>query len=108
MDRGTCFSSCSECAVNRLGYVSFHSLLLNQFWIARRSDCSFCKTMTGSLSVATTAVLSAKVPEVDCDEAGRYAEYSRFNNGPRTLAWGTLSLTVYSDSAFTRKYLLCK
>jgi hypothetical protein len=63
--------------------------------------------MAGSLSVVTIAVLSAKVGVVDCGEVGRSAVYSRYNNGPRTLPYGTPALTddssVYSVSTFTRK-----
>jgi hypothetical protein len=60
--------------------------------------------MAGSLSTATTAVSSAKVAVVDSGE-------SMYNNGHRTLPWGTPALTddssVYSVSTFTRKCLLC-
>jgi hypothetical protein len=35
----------------------------------------------------------AKVAVVDSVEVGRYAVYSRYNNGPRTLPWGTPALT---------------
>jgi hypothetical protein len=38
--------------------------------------------------------------------------YSRYNNGPRILPWGTPTLTgdssMYSVSTLTRKCLLCK
>jgi hypothetical protein len=68
--------------------------------------------MAESLSKATTAVRLAKVAVVDFGEVGRSAVYSRYNNGPRTLPWGTPALTddssVYSVSTFTRKCLLCK
>lgn len=37
---------------------------LNQFWIACRLVYSMCEAMTGSLSVVTTAVSSAKVTVV--------------------------------------------
>jgi hypothetical protein len=82
------------------GHVSFHVVnvawidlhplafilhFLNQFWIASRFVCSFCETMAGSLSVASTAVSLAKVAVVDSDEAGRSAVYSKYNSGPRTL-----------------------
>jgi hypothetical protein len=80
-------------------------------WIASRSVCSFCEAMAGSLSVAITAVSSAKVGVVDSGEDGRSAVYSRYSNDPRTLSWGTPALTdgsVYSVSTFTRKCLLCK
>jgi hypothetical protein len=66
--------------------------------------------MAGSLSMVTTAASSAKVAVVDSSEVGRSAVYSRYNNGPRTLPWGTPALTedssVYSVSTFTRKCLL--
>jgi hypothetical protein len=49
---------------------------------------------------------------VDSGEVGRSAGFSRYNNGPRTLPWGTPALTdvssMYSVSTFTRKCLLCK
>jgi hypothetical protein len=68
--------------------------------------------MAGSLSMATTAVSSAKVAMVDYGEVGRSAVYSRYNIGHRTLPCGTPALTddsfVYSVSTFMRKYLLCK
>jgi hypothetical protein len=61
--------------------------------------------------MATIAVSSAKVAVVDSGEVVRPAVYSRCNNGPRTLPWGTPALTddssVYSVSTFTRKCLLC-
>jgi hypothetical protein len=76
---------------------------LNQFWIASRLVCSLCEAMDGSLSVATTAVSSAKIAVVDSGEVGRY------NSVPRTLPCDTHTLTedstVYSVSAFTSKYL---
>jgi hypothetical protein len=43
--------------------------------------------------VASTAVSSAKVAVVDSGEVGRSAVYSRYNNGHRTLPWGTPALT---------------
>jgi hypothetical protein len=39
------------------------------------------------ITVATTAVSSAKVAVVDSGKIGRSAAYSRYNNGPRTLPW---------------------
>jgi hypothetical protein len=39
--------------------------------------------------VATTTVSSAKIAVVDSGEAGMSAVYSRYNNGPRTLPYGT-------------------
>jgi hypothetical protein len=58
---------------------------LNQCWIASRLVCSFCEAVAGSLSVASTAVSSAKVAVVDSDEVGRSVVYTRYNNGPMTL-----------------------
>jgi hypothetical protein len=31
--------------MSRLGFAGFHSPILNQFWIASRSVCSFCEAM---------------------------------------------------------------
>jgi hypothetical protein len=57
--------------------------------------------------MATTTVSLAKVAVVDSGEVGRSAMYSRYNNGPRALAWSMPALTeevsVYSVSAFTKK-----
>jgi hypothetical protein len=39
--------------------------------------------------VARTAVSSANVAMVVAGEVGRSAVYMRYNNGPRTLPWGT-------------------
>jgi hypothetical protein len=62
--------------------------------------------------MGTTAASSAKFAVVASGEVGRFAVYSRYSNGPRTLPWGTLKLTddssVYSVSTFTRKWLLRK
>jgi hypothetical protein len=73
-------------------WIDLHPLafilhFLNQFWIASRSVCSFCEAMAGSLSVASTAVSSAKVAVVDSGEVGWSAVYIRYNNDPRTLPW---------------------
>jgi hypothetical protein len=38
-----------------------------------------------SLSVASTAVSSENFAVVDSREVGRFAVYSRYNNGPKTL-----------------------
>jgi hypothetical protein len=46
---------------------------------------SFCEAITGSLTVASTAVSSAKFTVICSVEVGRSAMYSRYNNGPRTL-----------------------
>jgi hypothetical protein len=68
--------------------------------------------MAESLSVATTAVSSAKVAVIDSGEVSRSAMYGKCNNGPKTLPWGAPALTgespVYSVSTYTRKCLLCK
>jgi hypothetical protein len=56
---------------------------LIQFWIAARYVCNSCEAMAGSLSVASTAVSSAKVAVIDSGKVGRSAVYSRYNNGPR-------------------------
>jgi hypothetical protein len=62
--------------------------------------------------MASTAVSSAKVAVVSSGEVGRSAVYSRYNNDPRSLPWGTPALTgessLYSVSAFMRTCLLCK
>jgi hypothetical protein len=76
-----------------LDSLAFILYFLNRFWIASRSVCSFCEAIAETLSVAITAVLSAKVAVVDSGEVGRSAVHSRYNNGPRTLPWGTLALT---------------
>jgi hypothetical protein len=85
--------------------IAFFPNFLNQFWIAASLVSSFCEAMAGSLSMAGTAVLLAKVAVVGSFEFGRSAVYSRYNNGPRTLPWGTPALTrqssLYTVSAFT-------
>jgi hypothetical protein len=71
--------------VDRLASLAFILHFLNQFWIASRLVCSFCEAMAGSLSVASTAVSSAKVDVVDYGEIGRSAVCSKYNSGPKTL-----------------------
>jgi hypothetical protein len=44
--------------------------------------------MAGSLSVATTAVSSAKVAVVNSGDVGRSVVYRRYSNGLRILPWG--------------------
>jgi hypothetical protein len=66
-------------------WIDLHALalilhFLNLFWIASKLVCSFCEVMTGSLSVASTAVSSAKVAVVGSGEVGRSAVYIRYNN----------------------------
>jgi hypothetical protein len=53
--------------------------------------------MAGSMSVASTAIPSAKVDMVDSGEVGRSAVNSRYNTGSRTLPWGTPALTGESS-----------
>jgi hypothetical protein len=43
--------------------------------------------------VTSIAVSLAKVAVVDSGEDGRSAVYRRYNNGPRTLPWGTPAFT---------------
>jgi hypothetical protein len=97
---------------DRLGFVGFRSPFLNQFWIAATFVRSFCEAVTGSLSVASIAVSSAKFAVIDSGEVGRSAVYSRYNNGRRTLPWFKPALTeessMYSFSTFTKKCLPCK
>jgi hypothetical protein len=110
MDKG----HVSRCVVNvtRIDLDSLTFILhFKQVWIASKSVCRLCEAMAGSLSMATTAVLSAKFAVVDSCEIGMSAVYKRCNNGPRTLPWGTPALTddssVYWVSTFARKCLLC-
>jgi hypothetical protein len=106
----------SFCAVNvtwiDLDPLAFILHFLNQVWIANKLVCSLCEATAGSLSVASTAVSLAKVAVVDSGELGRSTMYSRYNNGARTLPWGTPALTedssVYSILTFTRECLVCK
>jgi hypothetical protein len=58
MDRegGGHFSSCGECDVDQFRPVSFYSPFFKPVL-----DCSFYEAMAGTLSVASIAVLSAKV-----------------------------------------------
>jgi hypothetical protein len=53
--------------------------------------------MAEFLSVAITEAPSAKIAVLDSDEVGRSAMYNKFNNGPRTLPWGTPTLTAKSS-----------
>jgi hypothetical protein len=97
MDWGVRFSSHSEFDVDRLGAVSFHSPFFKQFWIASKLVCSLCEAIAGSLSMATIAVSLEKIAVVDSGEVKRSAVYIRYNNGCRTLPWGTPALTVDSS-----------
>jgi hypothetical protein len=65
---------------------------LNQFQFAARLVCSLCEVMASSLSMTSTAVLSAKVAVVCSNVVGRSAVYSRYDNCPRTLFCGSLVL----------------
>jgi hypothetical protein len=89
-------SSCSDCDVNRPGSVSFHFPFFKSVLDCNRLVCSSCKAMVGSLSVATTAVSSAKFTVVDSGEVHRLTVYSRYNNGRKTLPWGKRTLAVHS------------
>jgi hypothetical protein len=97
---GAYFFSCGECKVIDLDPLPFILHFLNQSWITSRLFCILCDAMGRSLSVASTAVSSAKVAVIDSGEVGRSAVYSRYNTGPRTLPWGTPALaedsSVYS------------
>jgi hypothetical protein len=66
--------------------------------------------VAGSLSVASTAVSSAKVAVMEPGEVGRSAVYSKYGKGPRTLPRGTPALTgvrpVSSVLTFTTKWRL--
>jgi hypothetical protein len=62
MDWGACFSSCSECYVDSLGFLDFHSPFFKQ---VLDCSCSFCEPRAGSLPMATTITVSlAKVAVV--------------------------------------------
>jgi hypothetical protein len=65
--------------------LAFILHVLSHFLVASGLACSFRDAMVGSLSVAITAVSSAKVAEVVSGEVGRPAVYIRSINGPRTL-----------------------
>jgi hypothetical protein len=82
---------------------------LNQFWIASRLVCSLYEAMAGSLSMATTAVLSAGFAVFYSGDVGRTVVYSRYSNVPRMLPWGSPALTgessAYSVPTLTRKCL---
>jgi hypothetical protein len=66
--------------------------------------------MARSLPMVSTEVSLAKVAVVDSGEVGISAVYIRYNDGPRTLLWGTPALTeessVYWFLSITRKCLL--
>jgi hypothetical protein len=47
--------------------------------------------------MASTAVSSAKFAVIDYSEVGRSAVYNKYNNGPRTLPWGTHASTMESS-----------
>jgi hypothetical protein len=62
----------------------FH--LYNNFCKASSFVCSFCEAMPGSISVANTALSSAKFAVVHSVETGRSAEYSRYDSCPSSLS----------------------
>jgi hypothetical protein len=57
MDQRARFSSCSECYMDRLRFVGFHSPFLNQFWIASRLVFSLCEAMVDRLCGLVVRVL---------------------------------------------------
>jgi hypothetical protein len=70
-------------------FIDFNSPFYKQICIARRLDCNLLEAVDGMLSMATTAVSSAKVADEVSDEVGRSALNSKYSNGPRALSWGT-------------------
>jgi hypothetical protein len=92
-----------------LELLAFIFHFASQLCIANKLVCSLPEVMAGSLSVAITAVSSAKVADVVSGEIGRSAVNSRESNGPRTLPWGTPAITgessVYSSSILMKKCL---
>jgi hypothetical protein len=59
-----------------LDALAFIFHFASQFCIASKFVCSLRDAMAGSLSVAITAVSSAKVPDVVCGDVGRSAANS--------------------------------
>jgi hypothetical protein len=57
--------------------LAFILHFVSQLCIDSKLVCSLCEAMTGSLSVAITAVLSANVADVVSGEIGRSAVNSR-------------------------------
>jgi hypothetical protein len=51
--------------------LAFILHFLNQSWIASRLVCSLCESKAGSLSMASTAVWTAKVAVVESGQIGR-------------------------------------
>jgi hypothetical protein len=85
MDWQAGFSSCGECDMDRLRFISFYTPFLSHFCIASTLVCSFCEAMLRSLSVAKTAVSSANVAVVESVDFDRSKVFSRYNGGPRTM-----------------------
>jgi hypothetical protein len=56
---------------------------IRQFCIDRRLDCTLLGVVAGLLSMARTAVSSAKLADVVSDEVGRSVVNSKYSNGPR-------------------------
>jgi hypothetical protein len=56
---------------------------MSQFCIARRLDCNLLQAVAGLLSMARTAVSSAKVADVVSDYVGKSAMNSEYSNDPR-------------------------
>jgi hypothetical protein len=67
--------------------------LYNNFCKASSLVCSFCEAMPVLISVANTALSSAKFVVVDSVEVGRSAEYSRYNCAHQDTALVYTSLT---------------
>jgi hypothetical protein len=58
-------SSCSECDMDQFGFISIYSPSLNLFGTVASLVYSVCEAMAASLSVASTAVSSARVAMVE-------------------------------------------
>jgi hypothetical protein len=71
--------------VNGLDSLALILHFIGQFCIPMRLDCNLLEAAAGLLSMARTAVSSAKVS----DEVWRSAVNNKYSNGPRTLPWGT-------------------
>jgi hypothetical protein len=105
--------SASTSYVDRFKGVGLHSPFLDPDLDSERWIRSFWEATAGTLSVARTAVSSAKVALVVVAEVGRSEyTYMRYSNGPRTLPWGTPELIgdrVWCvETILTKKFLLCK
>jgi hypothetical protein len=79
------FSPSGECDEDTLKYVSLYSPFLKPVLICSLVGLQFLWNSCCSLSIAETAVSSAKCFVVDSGKVCRSSVYSRYNNGPRTL-----------------------